>query len=116
MFLILTNPRRHPCRSLKVITQWDGTLRTLGLDRTLLPYRDDGNYKKIIWYLYSCHVFPSGKSHRSSEVTRLRRLLSQSEQLATNLQLWQALRSKERLLIASDGGLSWIKGTFCQIL
>ncbi|KAI2489451.1 hypothetical protein MHU86_25142 [Fragilaria crotonensis] len=45
-----------------------------------------------------------------------RRLLDDIKQIATDLQVWRAFRSKERLYIASDGGLFGQHGTFGWIL
>ena len=41
-----------------------------------------------------------------------RRMLHTVKQKATDLQVWRAFRSKERLIIASDGGLDNQIGTF----
>jgi len=45
-----------------------------------------------------------------------RRLLSNLSQLVSDLELWKALSSRQRLYIASDGGLSGSHGTFGWIL
>lgn len=45
-----------------------------------------------------------------------RRMVSDVEQVADDLQVWRAFRSHERLYIASDGGLDGQKGTFGWIL
>ena len=48
--------------------------------------------------------------------SRHRRLLDSLEQVATDLQVWRALRSKSRIYIASDGGLHRHHGTFGWII
>jgi hypothetical protein len=45
-----------------------------------------------------------------------RRMLSDVEQIATDIQVWRAFRSREQLYIASDGGLSGNQGTFGWVL
>ena len=45
-----------------------------------------------------------------------RRMVSEVEQVADDLQVWRAFRSRERLYIASDGGLDGTKGTFGWVL
>ncbi len=45
-----------------------------------------------------------------------RRMVSNVEQVATDVQVWRAFRSRERLHIASDGGLHGNFGTFGWVL
>jgi hypothetical protein len=45
-----------------------------------------------------------------------RRMISDVKQTATDLQVWRAFRSRERLAIASDGGLDGQHGTFGWVL
>lgn len=45
-----------------------------------------------------------------------RRMVSAVEQVATDVQVWRAFRSRERLHIASDGGLHEQHGTFGWVL
>jgi ribonuclease HI len=47
---------------------------------------------------------------------RHRRMLDSLEQVATDLQVWRAFRSKSRLHVASDGGLHKHQGTFGWII
>ena len=48
--------------------------------------------------------------------SRQRRMLDSLEQVATDLQIWRAFRSKSRIHIASDGGLHRRVGTFGWII
>ena len=45
-----------------------------------------------------------------------RRMVTDVQQVATDVQIWRAFRSHERLQIASDGGLSGHDGTFGLVL
>jgi hypothetical protein len=58
------------------------------------------------------HSFPDIQSYIASLQSRTeRRLLDGLQQLATDLQVWRAFRSKARLHLASDGGLSETSAT-----
>lgn len=45
-----------------------------------------------------------------------RRLVEDARQVATDVQVWRAFRSREQLFVASDGGLSGHEGTFGWII
>lgn len=60
--------------------------------------------------------FPTLMTYIKSLPRTQRRMISDVKQVATDLQIWRAFRSRERLTIASDGGLDGQHGTFGWVL
>ncbi|KAI2503242.1 hypothetical protein MHU86_11179 [Fragilaria crotonensis] len=60
--------------------------------------------------------FPTIRDYLATLSRTQRRLVEDVTQVATDLQVWRAFRSRERLYIASDGGLSGNEGTFGWVI
>ncbi|KAI2510061.1 hypothetical protein MHU86_4355 [Fragilaria crotonensis] len=61
-------------------------------------------------------VLPDLRDYLATLPRSQRRLVEDATQVATDLQVWRAFRSREHLYIASDGGLSGNEGTFGWII